>query len=135
MSIKGKFTVNLEPLEAATQGIEGVTLGRLAIHKTFFGDLDGASKGEMLTAIPQVEGSAGYVAIEQVTGKLEGKPGSFVLQHYGMMDQGTERLILEVVPGSATGELAGLSGSMQIIREGDEHRYVFDYMIESASEG
>ena len=135
MLIKGKFTVNLEPLEAATPGREGVTLGRMAIHKTFFGDLDAVSKGEMLSAITQVVGSAGYVAIEQVTGNLEGKSGSFVLQHYGIMDQGSERLILDVVPGSATGELAGLSGTMQIIREGDQHQYVFDYSLEPINGG
>ena len=135
MSIKGKFTVNLEPLKAATQGLEGITLGRMAINKTFFGDLDAESKGEMLTAMTQVEGSAGYVAIEQVNGKLEGKSGTFVLQHYGIMDQGSEHLLLDVVPGSATGELAGLSGSMQIIREGDQHIYVFDYRLESTGKG
>ena len=129
MSIKGKFIVNLEPLEATTQGIEGITLGRMAINKTFYGDLDAVSKGEMLTALTQVEGSAGYVAIEQVTGKLEGQSGSFVLQHFGIMDQESERLILDVVPGSATGELAGLSGSMQIIREEGVHYYEFDYQI------
>lgn len=104
-------------------------LGRMSIDKRFQGDLEAESQGEMLTAMPAVEGSAGYVAIEQVSGTLNGKQGTFVLQHFGMMNRGENRLVLEVVPDSGTGELEGLSGSMAIRIEDGKHYYDFNYSI------
>jgi len=134
MKASGEFEVDLQPLSSYYQGSDGIRLGCLSIDKKFYGDLDAYSKGEMLSAITQVKGSAGYVAIEQVTGVLGGMTGSFVLQHYGIMNQGTQRLILEVVPDSGTGELEGLTGTMSILVEGDAsqkapHRYEFDYQL------
>lgn len=82
----------------------------------------------MLSAMTPV-GSAGYVAIEQVQGTLKGKKGSFVLQHFGTINNGNERLILEVVPDSATGEIKGLSGTMAIIIEDGKHYYEFEYQL------
>ncbi len=129
MAATGEFEVNLQPLEGYAQGAEGNILGRMSIDKVFRGDLEATSRGEMLMARTGTEGSAGYVAIEQVSGTLNGKRGTFILQHYGMMTQGGNRLILEVVPDSGTGELAGLSGTMAIdIRDG-KHFYALNYAL------
>ena len=130
MTAKGSFEVDSSPLEFSTGGNEGITLGRMSLKKTFIGDLDASSAGEMLTAMTPTDGSAGYVAIEQVTGILGERTGSFVLQHFGTMQAGDERLILEVVPDSGTGELSGLSGRMSISVEGGEHKYEFEYALE-----
>lgn len=127
--ISGKFDLSLKPLETYAAGLDGLKLGRMAIDKTFFGGLSAVSKGEMLNALSPVEGSAGYVAVEQVTGELEEKKGSFVLQHYGTMDSNDQHLTLEVVPNSGSGELAGLSGKMAIRIEGGQHFYDFEYHI------
>lgn len=129
MHASGEFDVRLQPLEPYTRGSEGINLNRLSIDKTFTGDLDATSCGEMLSAITAVAGSAGYVAIEQVTGALHGRRGSFVLQHSGTMARGENQLILEVVPDSGAGELAGLAGSMTIRIEEGKHFYTFDYTI------
>lgn len=127
--ISGKFDVTMVPFETYATGADGVKLGRMSIDKTFFGDLSGVSKGEMLNALTPVDGSAGYVAIEQVVGELEGKKGSFVLQHYGLMGEGGQVLTLEVVPDSGTGELEGLTGKMDIRIENGQHYYDFEYQL------
>jgi hypothetical protein len=101
----------------------------MAIDKRLFGDLEGTSRGEMLSVHSDVEGSAGYVAIEQVSGVLGEKFGTFALQHFGIMHGGQNRLILEVVPESGSGELASISGTMTIDQSGDDHTYVFDYSL------
>jgi hypothetical protein len=124
----GTFEVKLHP-QSQEAGDGGVTLGRLSIDKTFQGDLDAVSKGEMLSATTGVKGSAGYVAIERVTGKLGGRTGSFVLQHTGTMTRGTPQLSVTVVPDSGAGELVGLTGRMTIrIAEG-KHFYEFEYAV------
>lgn len=124
---KGEFDVSLQPLDAYAAGVEGIRLGRMSIDKTFHGDLEATSKGEMLSARTKVQTSAGYVALEQVEGTLDGKQGSFVLQHFGVTQGENNRLLLEVVPDSGTGELQALSGSMTIeVREG-KHFYAFEY--------
>ena len=105
----------------------------MSIDKTFYGDLSATSQGEMLSAMTGVEGSAGYVAIEQVSGVLLGRTGSFALQHLGVMDRGENRLILAVVPDSATGELGGLSGAMAIEIEGGDHLYTFDFDLRTTA--
>lgn len=127
MKISGVFEVKLSPLGFSVQGIDGMNLGRMSIDKQFKGALEATSKGEMLSAMTSVKDSAGYVAIEQVSGVLAGKKGSFVLQHFGTMKQGADRLILEVVPNSGSGELSGLAGKMAIKIEGGQHCYEFDY--------
>jgi hypothetical protein len=129
MKITGTFDVVLNPISTHAKGEGGVNLGRMSIEKSWDGKLHAKSKGEMLSAMTPVKGSAGYVAIEQVTGTLVGKKGSFVLQHYGMMDKGNDRLILEVVPDSGTGELKGLSGEMAIRIEEGTHYYEFDFEL------
>jgi len=129
MQATGEFEVNLKPLDTYAKGGEGAGLGRMSIDKTFYGDLVATSQGEMLTAMTGVEGSAGYVAIEQVSGALQGKLGTFVLQHFGLANRGKNSLILEVVHDSGTGELVNLSGEMSIKIEGGKHLYVFDYTL------
>jgi hypothetical protein len=129
MVVSGKFDVILQPLEAYAKGVEGSSLGRMSIDKTFQGELSAESKGEMLNAMSPVEGSAGYVAIEQVSGSLSGKHGTFILQHYGTMSDGNDYLKLEVVPNSGTGELTGLAGQMVIRIENGQHYYDFEYTM------
>lgn len=127
MIIKGEFEVKLNPIETYAKSSNGIKLGRMSMDKTFRGELSATSKGEMLSAMTPVKGSAGYVAMEQVTGLLIGKSGSFVLQHFGTMDKGKDRLILEVVPDSGEGELDGLTGKMEIQIEAGKHFYSFDF--------
>lgn len=129
MQINGSFTVTLTPLESNINGTESMTFRRMSIEKEFSGPLEATSNGEMLSVMTPIKGSAGYVAIEQVVGSLEGKQGSFVLQHYGVMELGAERLTLEVIPDSGVGELAGLSGQMNIYIEDGKHFYEFDYQL------
>lgn len=125
----GTFEVKLAPVGNDSTP-EGPNLGRMSIDKTFKGDLDGVSKGEMITAAGiTVKESAAYSAVERVTGTLAGKKGSFALQHTGVMDRGKPSLNITVVPDSGTGELVGLSGKMDIIIEGKQHSYVFEYAI------
>ena len=127
--ITGEFSVKLNPIEGYAKGIDGVNLGRMSIDKTFTGELDATSTGEMLSAMTTTQGSAGYVAIEQVVGTLAGKQGSFVLQHFGSMDKGQDSLILNVIPDSGSNELTGLSGKMAIRIEGGNHFYDFEYQL------
>lgn len=125
----GTFEVKLAPAGNDSTP-EGPNLGRLSIDKVFTGDLAGVSKGEMITAAGiAVKESAAYSAVERVTGTLGGKKGSFALQHTGVMDRGKPSLNITVVPDSATGELTGLTGRMDIIIEGKEHKYVFEYSM------
>lgn len=129
MQVVGEFEVQMEPLESYAKGAAGITLGRMSIDKAFTGGLEGSSRGEMLSAMGPIEGSAGYVAVEQVTGTLSGRSGTFVLQHYGRMQGGLGELTLEVVPDSGTDELVGLSGSMVIDASDGKHRYEFSYEL------
>ncbi|HEX4934398.1 MAG TPA: DUF3224 domain-containing protein [Gemmatimonadaceae bacterium] len=132
MRASGTFTVKLTP-QPADEYADGKSLGRLTIDKVFEGDLAATSAGQMLSAMTAVKGSAGYVAIERVTGTLGGRSGTFVLQHSGTMHRGAASLVLTVVPDSGTGALDGLGGGMQIIIEGGVHSYVFDYEFTATS--
>ena len=123
---KGTFTVDMKP-QSEPNVVDGVNLGRMSLEKRFDGDLVATSKGEMLTALTPVKGSAGYVAIERVTGTLGGRTGSFVFQHSGIMDLGAQRLSITVVPGSGTGELTGISGTFTLTIVERVHHYEFDY--------
>jgi hypothetical protein len=125
----GTFEVKLKPLPA-DEKVEGLTVGRMAVDKQFKGDLEGTSKGEMMTAETSVEGSAGYVAIERVDGTLRGRKGTFVLLHQGTMKQGGDfKLTITVVPDSGTGQLVGLTGTMAIVITAGKHSYEFDYTL------
>ncbi len=123
----GPFDVKLNPLEPYNKA-EGSGLARMSLDKQFHGDLDAVSKGEMLSAMGNVKGSAGYVAIEYVGGTLHSRKGSFVLQHNATMTRGAPYLNIIVVPDSGTGELTGLSGKMTInIAADGAHSYEFEY--------
>jgi uncharacterized protein DUF3224 len=124
----GTFEVQLKP-QAPDENTEDITLGQLSIDKQFQGDLEASSKGQMLTAGTGVQGSAGYVAIERVSGTLHGRSGSFVLQHSGTMTRGAAQLTVSVVPDSGTGELVGLAGTMAITIADGKHSYDFEYTI------
>ena len=124
----GPFEVKLLP-QMSTNAADP-PVGRMTIDKQFHGELEAISKGEMLSFATSVKGSAGYVAIEQVTGKLAGHAGTFALQHSGTMDRGVPKLSISVIPDSGTGELAGLSGTMNVRIEPDgKHFYDFDYAL------
>jgi len=125
----GTFAPDLKPLDPYAGGSDGAKIGRMSINKTFTGDITGSSIGEMVSVHTPVKGSAGYVAIEQVSGSIGDKPGTFVLQHFGIMAGGNDRLILEVVPDSGTGELVGLSGTMTIDMTDGGHSYAFNYSL------
>lgn len=125
---KGEFTVKLLPLPMEADS-DDIKLGRMSINKTITGDLVATTVGQMLNAMTDVKGSAGYVAIEKVDGVLHGRKGTFVLQHTGTMNQGASSLCVTVVPDSGTGELAGLGGKFNIIIEGGKHGYEFAYTL------
>ena len=124
----GTFDVKINPL-APYNTAAGAKLGRLSIDKQFHGDLEATSQGEMLSVGTDIKGSAGYVAIERVTGKLNGRSGGFVLQHNATMTRGAPYLNIIVVPDSGTGELVGLSGTMHIIIAEGKHSYDFQYSL------
>jgi len=124
----GSFEVNLQPLPNTEVSADPL-FGRLLLTKKFSGDLVAAARGQMLSAMTAVKGSAGYVAVDHVTGELDGRKGSFVLQHSGAMNRGVQTLTIMVVPDSGTGELAGLSGTLSINIIDGKHFYDFIYSI------
>lgn len=128
----GTFDVKLKPLALEDSKAAEASLARLSIDKQFHGDLEGTSKGEMLSAGTPVKGSAGYVAIELVSGKLGGRTGTFVLQHSGTMNRGIPELSVTVVPDSGTGELVELTGKLNIIIADGKHSYDFEYALAAA---
>lgn len=128
---KGPFDVKLTPQGTAT---DPTAVGRMTLDKTFRGDLEATSAGEMLAVRTAVAGSAGYVAIERVSGTLAGRTGTFALQHWGIMDKNTPDLRISVIPDSGTGQLTGLTGTMTIdIQPGGKHFYTFIYTLPQAA--
>jgi len=125
---KGTFVVKLAPLAFEGQP-ECTKLGRMSIDKQIAGDLVATTVGQMLSAMTDIKGSAGYVALERVDGTLLGRRGTFVLQHTGTMDRGVPSLSVTVVPDSATGELVGLAGRFAIIIADGQHSYEFTYSL------
>ena len=127
----GRFDIKLQP-EGLSPVAEATGLGRLSLDKQFSGDLQATSQGEMLSFRSATQGSAGYVAMEQVHGSLHGRSGSFVLQHSASMAQGQSTQSITVVPDSATDALQGLRGSMQITIDNGQHSYRFVYQLPEA---
>ncbi len=121
----GTFEVKIVPQEDRVVPM----LSRMTIDKTFHGDLEGTSQGQMLAASTSIPHSAGYVAMERVTGSLHGKQGSFALQHTATMNKGEPSLTITVVPDSGTDELTGLSGKLNIIMADGKHSYEFEYHL------
>jgi len=124
----GSFDVRLAPLEPAFPS-EDNFVGRMSIEKQFRGDLEGSSKGEMLSATTAIKGSAAYVAIERVTGSLHGRSGTFVFEHHALMIRGEPQLNIIVVPDSGTGGLTGLTGTMTVRITDGKHFYDFAYEL------
>lgn len=124
----GTFSVKIVP-QAPDEAVGDPTVGRLALDKQLSGDLEATSKGQMLAVRTEIQGSAGYVAMERVTGTLHGLRGTFALQHSGTMNRGAPQLSVTVVPDSGTAELAGITGTMIITIEGGKHSYDLDYTI------
>jgi hypothetical protein len=126
----GPFDVKVIPQKADNKEAEAAGFGRMSLDKVFRGDLEATSKGEMLAAMTEVKGSAGYVALERLTGTLNGQSGTFVLQHSATTTQGAQHMTITVVPDSGGGDLAGITGSMTIIiRDGGKHFYEFEYQL------
>jgi len=122
---RGTFEVKMKPLPAAPP--EGIM--RMSIDKEIHGDLEGTTKGEMISAGNAHAGEAGYVAMEVVTGTLAGKSGSFALQHSATMDESGQWMHIIVAPGSGTGELKGIAGNFKIVIAGGKHSYEFEYTL------
>ena len=129
MHAAGTFEVKIVPQKADNKPAETANLGRMSIDKQFAGDLTGTSLGEMSSFMTETKGSGVYVAIERVTGTLQGRSGSFVLHHTGVMNRGVPSLTITVVPDSGTGALAGIGGAFTIKIEGGKHFYEFDYTL------
>ena len=128
--VTGPFEVKVLPQKPDNPCAESAQLGRMSLDKQFHGSLEAVSKGEMLSFMTETKGSAGYVAIERVSGTLENRAGSFVLQHSATMNRGVPDLKIIVVPDSGTGDLAGIRGTMGIrIEAGGKHFYDFEYEI------
>lgn len=128
-TVSGRFRVTMTPAECHAQGQESNNIGLMALDKTFEGPLSGASRGDMISAMTPTKGSAGYVAIEQFSGSLEGREGGFIMQHFGMMDGGKDSLRIDIVPDSGTGALQGIRGSCGIRIEGNVHYYDLHYEL------
>jgi hypothetical protein len=126
---RGSFEVELTP-QSDTGAVDGnCSIGRMTLNKRFSGDLAGTGEGEMIGARTQTQGSAGYAAVERVTGSLHGREGTFVLLHRGVMYRGAADLSIQVVPDSGTGALVGISGELQINMVEGQHLYEFAYQL------
>lgn len=126
----GTFEVKLAPQKADHPQAEAAGLGRMSLDKHYDGALAATAQGEMLSVLDREKGSGGYVALERVTGELDGRKGSFVLQHNATMKRGEPEMTITVVPDTGTGELAGITGTMTIRLEGKQHYYYFEYGLE-----
>lgn len=126
VTISGEFSVGMTGQDAQA---ESPAIGRMLLDKHYHGALEARGAGQMLATHGSVAGSAAYVALETVTGALQGREGSFALVHHGEMDRGQPTLVIGVVPDSGTGALAGLAGSMRIRVEGHKHFYDFEYTL------
>ena len=124
----GTLEVDVDP-EAPFLEQDGLKLNRNFVFKQFLGDMVGVSEAQMIAAFTGTPGSAGYVAIEHFTGSVGEKSGSFVLQHNGAMNRGGAQLAVTIVPDSGTGELAGISGTLEIDNDEGKHSYVLAYNL------
>ena len=125
---KGSFEITMQAPPAG-EGVGRVSIGRMLLDKYYSGDLIGIGQGEMLSAGNPAAGSAGYVAIEHVTGTLGDLSGSFALQHAGTMHAGASHLSVSIVPGSGTGQLTGIEGKIRLDMVDRKHYYELDYTL------
>ena len=123
---RGSLDVNTEA-EPPFMEQDGLKLNRNIVRKEFSGDMTGTSEAQMIAVFTDTPGSAAYVAIEYFSGSVNGKSGSFVLQHTGVMNRGNAQLSVTIVPDSGTGELAHISGTLEIDNDEGQHAYVLEY--------
>ena len=123
---RGPMDVNMQP-EPPFLEENGLTLNRNIVSKTFHGDMSGTSEAQIIAAFTGTPGSPGYVAIEHFKGSVSGRSGSFVMQHSGLMNKGDAQLTVSIVPDSGSGELTGISGTLDIENSDGQHSYVLDY--------
>lgn len=128
MHARGTFEVKMIP-QPAQDGVGDPGIGRMALDKQFHGDLEATGKGQMLAAGTDVPGSAGYVALERISGTLHGRRGAFALQHSGTMTRGAPQLVITVVPDSGAGDLLGLAGTLSITVTEGQHGYDLEYTL------
>jgi hypothetical protein len=128
MNITGTFSITMTP-EPGADVADGITIGRVRFDKVFAGPLTATSVVQMTSARTAIPNSAGYVAVERITGTVEGKAGSFVVLHTGLMNRGAQSLTISIVADSGTGELAGIAGSMGIQIVDGVHHYTLDYTL------
>ncbi len=132
MHAKGTFEVTMAP-QPAQEGVGDANIGRMGLDKQYSGDLVATGKGQMLAIRSAVEGSAGYVALEKVSGTLHGRSGAFALQHSGTMARGVPQLMVSIVPDSGSDDLEGLAGTLTITQSDGKHFYDFEYTLPDAS--
>lgn len=132
LTAAGSFDVSLTPLTLDQPGDDSAR-GRMRLDKRFHGGLDAIGAGEMLTGMGAVAGSAAYVAIERISGTLDGRSGSFLVVHRGVMNRGAPELLVSIVPDSGTGELSGIAGEMTLIVGGGRHDYRIDATVPDAA--
>jgi hypothetical protein len=124
--VTGEFDVKVVPIDTGDD-----KMGMMTLDKQYHGELDATGQGRMLTGMTDVKGSAAYVAIERVKGRLKGAEGSFLMHHTGLMSKGSQSLDIRVVPDSGTGDLAGIEGEMHIKIADGKHFYRFEYKLGS----
>ncbi|MGK5034154.1 DUF3224 domain-containing protein [Janthinobacterium sp. LB3P118] len=124
----GSFSITMTPA-MAPQRAGRTTLGRVLLDNVYAGDLVATATGQMRNGVTDTNGAAGYVAMEAITGVLQGKEGSFVAQHFGTMADGRQELSIVIVPYSGTGQLTGISGTLAIRIENGQHFYDIDYSL------
>lgn len=123
----GTFDVTITPVQPAPDATPGAP-GRMILSKTFHGGIEATGAGEMLATMTP-EQSGAYVALERVTGAVDGHVGSFALLHRGVMDRGAQELSITIVPGSGTKGLSGIAGVFHLTIEGGVHRYDLEYSL------
>jgi hypothetical protein len=129
---KGPFSVKTTPQawsESSQGSVTDHALGRFLLDKQYHGDLEATGEGQMLTAGSPDKGSAAYVAVERVNGTLHGRTGTFLLTHSGTMNKGARQLLITIVPDSGTGDLTGISGTMDIQIVDGKHNYQLNYTL------
>ena len=124
LNAAGTFDVQIAPTGHAPDD----SLQSLSLAKTYHGDLEATSRGEMLASGGPPSTNGGYVAMERITGKLTGRAGSFSAMQLGTMSTGTvPQITMQIVPGSGTGDLSGLYGTMTIAVTSGQHHYTIHY--------
>lgn len=131
--INGDFRIQMEPHSPAFKGLDGNKTGRMSYRKAYQGKLEAVGIGEMLNIHCATEGHAGYVAIEQIKGTLDGRAGSFTIQHFGIKTPEQSDLRIDILPGSGTGDLTGILGTLTIRQDGKQHKYELHYRLADAA--